>query len=625
MDANLLLASTNSDVNSAELAKAQRLVNIAMGQLVQVTPLQMLSFNATAETKNPVVFDIFEQAIQSKEAFEVIGRASEGFKAIIKFSNGKITVMNRKAQMKAVEVRYKDPKGIQFFVIYSSGKIRMQGENYNQMLGRLIDLVGSVFNIKFNNTTGTFKTNVKIMESFWKAGEYEPEIRPYAIRKFKSPKYSFMYFYLTKTVQISGALDIEKAYEHAVQFLRNIPENYKVYANSIAPEAPAKKAPPRKGTTCPKNRRPSPYSYQGKCKEDCYVQPNPQGQPCCYLKKRFKADEVRKAYKNAMVNIPNSVRELLGPSPSGPSPVRRNSPSARTSPKSNLSSVPAPSASPSVRTGPSCSCSHPSPAKSSCSCSSGSSSRNGPSPPNTSYNAKGQFKIGTLQCSRYSLPALKAIAEKYGIDASKIRTKKAVCELLEMKFPPKSKSPFRANFSLNNANYALVIKNGKKLINRRVPIRSPTTGRRGAAGPRSGLRVCETIAKKVLEKYARALGMTPAGTKAEICKQLFEGKKSPVPRNSSSSPNNNWLAKELLKSASPVRKNSPKPKTPSPVRKNSPKPNLYTSPGGRFRVGKKLCEQITPKSKLVEIAKKFGVPHTGTVKQICQKLKDLQL
>jgi hypothetical protein len=148
------------------------------------------------------------------------------------------------------------------------------------------------------------------------------------------------------------------------------------------------------------------------------------------------------------------------------------------------------------------------------------------------------------------------------IDTTKLKTKAAICGAIQDKFPPSEPSPFRKNFSLNGANYALKKMNNKFFINRRVPVKAHQVGtKKGAAGPRSGLRECSTILKEDLLKYAKALGrrLDPKMTKMMICAELKKFlKKSPSPARSPSSAglsnferNLNTLVRNRVPSRSP--------------------------------------------------------------------------
>jgi hypothetical protein len=325
--------------------------------------------------------------------------------------------------------------------------------------------------------------------------EYEPDISPFGVLRIKSPKCTYL-FTTQGIIHMLGATDIYACFEWIKEYLYKS-ERYIRVSSTIAQVKTnqgkvVRKAGglvTRKGTTCPKGRCPDPYSYEGKCKAGYFVRPNPQMFPCCYQAKRIKADEVRKAYQNAGVEIPASIRRLIG----------NKSPSVAAS-SASASSASA-SASPSIR---------------------------------TSYDERGALKIGTRQCSRYTLEQLKHLATRMRIDTTKLKTKVAICQAIGDRFPPSEPSPFKKNFSLNGANYALVKKNNKLFINRRVPVKAHQMGtKKGAAGPRSGLRECSTIVKADLLKYAKALGkrLDPKMTKPQICAEIMTTR-SPKARGS---------------------------------------------------------------------------------------------
>jgi len=71
----------------------------------------------------------------------------------------------------------------------------------------------------------------------------------------------------------------------------------------------------RRGTSCPKDKRPNPYSFAGKCPAGTYVRPNPQKQPCCYKipkQKGYYKARMQNVYRDAGVKMPNSVADIFG-------------------------------------------------------------------------------------------------------------------------------------------------------------------------------------------------------------------------------------------------------------------------------------------------------------------------
>lgn len=440
------------------------------------TQMKILTFNGTIDSgKTFDAKDLFTKIVMEAHKipsiYEVTGRGGR-FQALIKYTpQFGLNVISATGSPNAVEVKLKDPQGL--FVIYKSGKIRVQGVSLDETFDVLHKFVTGIkkSDIVMNNSSAIFGVNIRFKNLAQLPGViYEQEISPFAYLRVKNPKCTLL-FTRQGIVHILGASDLQKCYEFAMNYLNALDERL-VFITMDLPNIQIKPvvAKGRKGTTCPKDRCPNPYSYDGKCpKPGYYVKPNPQMFPCCYqMKRKFNPKEVAKAYQNAGVNIPNSLRNVLGP----------NTPKSNTN--TNL---------------------------------------------NTSYNARGGLKIGTRQCMRYTLEQLKVLAERMKIDTTKLKTKSAICEAIQEKFPARQNSPFKANFSLNGANYALVKKNGKLYINRRVPVKEhQTMTKRGAAGPRSGLRACETILKEDLLKYARALGIQVSDKmkKSEICQKLRE-------------------------------------------------------------------------------------------------------
>ena len=66
-------------------------------------------------------------------------------------------------------------------------------------------------------------------------------------------------------------------------------------------------------TSCPKNRQPNPYTFEGKCSKGFHVRPNKQGRPCCYKDPKnttYMQAQITKAYKQAGIKIPESIKKM---------------------------------------------------------------------------------------------------------------------------------------------------------------------------------------------------------------------------------------------------------------------------------------------------------------------------
>ena len=127
------------------------------------------------------------------------------------------------------------------------------------------------------------------------------------------------------TVQVQGTKDYDAAYSTLKRFLLRLrnnefmrkgatPERVEKARPVLGPNVPAPDVS-RRGTTCPMDRRPDPYGFTGKCKQNCFVKPNPQGQPCCYsVPKRiaYSQPKVQAAYNKAGIEIPADVRRIFG-------------------------------------------------------------------------------------------------------------------------------------------------------------------------------------------------------------------------------------------------------------------------------------------------------------------------
>jgi len=83
------------------------------------------------------------------------------------------------------------------------------------------------------------------------------------------------------------------------------------YSNQIAPNIKSR------ATTCPKNRRPVPYSFGGEpIGPGWYVGANPQGQPCCYkipkTSKNYMRPKIVQRFANLGIRIPQSAKNAFG-------------------------------------------------------------------------------------------------------------------------------------------------------------------------------------------------------------------------------------------------------------------------------------------------------------------------
>ena len=225
----------------------------------------------------------------------------------------------------------------------------------------------------------------------------------------------------------------------------------------------------RRGTTCPPNRRPVPYSFQGKCPKgpNYYVRPNPQGQPCCYKKPKssdYIVNKLEARYKRANVKVPNSVRKAFGIGENTNNKANNVGKSAPTNLRFYYNDT-------------------------------------------IGKNKKNPvgFKIGSRQCSRYSKVALIDIATRLGMGLPSKVSKPRLCELIAEHAKAKG---------LNTTNKV----SGNRAVN--VGKNRPVVGKNNKL--RLGDRICSSYPKKTLVKYAKVLGenVDESMSKDDICKRI---------------------------------------------------------------------------------------------------------
>jgi hypothetical protein len=197
---------------------------------------------------------------------------------------------------------------------------------------------------KYDNVVGQFKMNrgfnlpliyQQISQNPGYNVSYETQLNPLLTLNIKGDPVSYA-FSSKGTVQLKRLKDssqLEKSYKvatkliqsmisydeanpktHLLQVIKNLSNTRRKKQRVLSNN---KQAPnvTRRATTCPFNRCPVPYSFQGKClKNGHYIKPNPQGQPCCFkIPKRiaYSKNKVKEAYNRAGVRVPNSVRAIF--------------------------------------------------------------------------------------------------------------------------------------------------------------------------------------------------------------------------------------------------------------------------------------------------------------------------
>lgn len=333
------------------------------------------------------------------------------------------------------------------FTIFKTGRIRFSGGyitgTENDVINILVFMNNNYFRIDprhrytvNNNTTG-FELNMGINRAaifhildpvvtrglarfgdYKISAEFHPEREsskakkktPFLYINFNGPQKFSLVCSARGTVMIEGTTEIKKSYDVSKKFfetLKNVdllvPEESRKINNSPKNLKPTKigrrmnnKPAPdltRRGATCPIDKRPNPYSFQGKCPlPNHYVRPNPQGQPCCYrVPKRlgYISARVASRYAKAGVRVPENVRKLFNirNNSSLPNNVSKNKPVIRTY-----------------------------------------------------INTKSGFKIDSRQCSRYTKVSLIDIAKRLGLNVPRVTTKPMLCQMIKDATQPAKKN-----------------------------------------------------------------------------------------------------------------------------------------------------------------------------------------
>lgn len=317
--------------------------------------------------------------------------------------------------------------------------------------------------------------------------QFNPELSSNMFLKYGSYDFVISPRGVVKIQGLTEHDDVEEAYELLVQFINGLTDFEKsekpdekgrirrAFTNSnindvrikkgrtFNPNLPAPEVT-RRGTSCPKNRCPDPYSMQGKCpKEGYYVRPNPQGQPCCYkIPKNTKYSEkkVFNKFKRANVKVPNTVKRVFNFG-QNTNNKRNNTSHAKLN---NLT---------------------------------------------VKLNSKVGLKIGSRQCMRYSKVALVDIAHRLGLPVSPGMDRPKLCALIQtvainVTNTNNVKGSRAVKFSLGNSEYV-------------VTGNSPNSLK--IAG-----RFAKTIKKDKLYRYALKLRapVKETSTIAELCKGIYD-------------------------------------------------------------------------------------------------------
>ena len=260
----------------------------------------------------------------------------------------------------------------------------------------------------------------------------------------------------------------------------------------------------RRGTTCPAGKRPTPYSFTGKCPSGMYVRPNPQKQPCCYKipkQRGYYRNKIISSYAAAGVAMPNSVANIFAlPRAKG---ATMNANIANVGVTNAITKTKA-----RVRQS------------------------------NGTMKTINTIKIGSRQCIRYSKQQILNLLLRTGYAANGLerKPKEELCEILARQVK---------NNKVNKTNAKYVPKVGDKLLTQT-----------GAGVLVIGSRQCNGYSKTQLQKFCKSFGINYTGlTRDEMCSRLDYRRM--VMQNSLNKRKNNVVnkAREAAKKRSNNQKN----------------------------------------------------------------------
>jgi hypothetical protein len=348
---------------------------------------------------------------------------------------------------------------------------------------------------KYDNIVGEFRVNrgfdfMTMIEASARSNyniRYTPETSPLLKIKMDDFQYTLSPRGIIQMRKLKDQNDLNASYKRAIEFLNdavsyersqrpNAQGRIKRILKMLEPgfEQRRKRSPQnlknkpapnvtRRGTSCPMNRRPTPYSMQGKCsKNGCYVKPNPQGQPCCYKipkSTNYSKDKVQKAFEKANIKVPNIVRKVFNFGDN-----TNNKLNNTTNQGADIV---------------------------------------------VKMNNNLGLKIGSRQCSRYSKTALVNIAHRLGIVLPRVTTKPMLCNLI---------ANHARNVSITNS------KSGALAVKFKVRDKVYVVTGNSVNTLRIGERVAKTYPKANLIQFAHKLGVRTVESMPTlaICKNILD-------------------------------------------------------------------------------------------------------
>jgi hypothetical protein len=231
-------------------------------------------------------------------------------------------------------------------IVFKSGKVTFTGgypESARSMYQTPLSIVrrilgsGTLKNFKIASATIQMRTNLKLVKSFDSLRAYlgkkfnqsytavqdsfiAIKLDPEQLKIFRNGQFQISNIRNPSRAKIVSTRVKALIFELAKQGFYTQTENVPVKKRKTAAQSrrTGEIAPniQKRSTTCPKNRRPDPYSFGGQTiGPEFYIGANPQGLPCCYKipkKTAYLRPKIIARFNELGIRIPESTKRAFG-------------------------------------------------------------------------------------------------------------------------------------------------------------------------------------------------------------------------------------------------------------------------------------------------------------------------
>jgi hypothetical protein len=286
---------------------------------------RLVLYSGTAEVEPPSLREIFAQkGVENLgEIKEISARSRFKVQAMLTREYGKKISQGAKYDMLTFKILY---GGKAHAVnLFNSGKITFTG-GYPDGATSISDTPKEVLRIALGHVENFELRNVTVQYEGHFKGSLDSIRRALGAKESKSQFATVpganIRVYGSGVVQVSGITrqsQVAVAAEQVRKLVQLLKSKGVVRDENRVVREPASKIV---STTCPKDRRPVPYSFGGQAPSGYYIAPNPQGQPCCYkipIKTAYLREKIVDRFKALGLGIPKVTRNAFGiPETNGP-------------------------------------------------------------------------------------------------------------------------------------------------------------------------------------------------------------------------------------------------------------------------------------------------------------------